>query len=188
MRQVFNKNWLLAGFALVLAACAGNPATSLPPINSPALTEYKLASGDQIRVVIFGHEDVPTEYTLDEKGEISIPLAARVVASGLTARELEARLAKQLENVLVDPQVSVELQTARPVFVLGGVNGPGPYPYARNMTVLSAIATAEGFTEGAFDDVFKLTRKLGDGSTKEWRAGPETFVYPDDVIFVYEKF
>lgn len=190
MIEAFVKKWAFGAVALiVLSACAGNPATSLPPLESPAITNYELGPGDLIRVVVFGNEEtVPTEYKLDENGQISYPLADRIAAKGLTTGQLEDLLAKRLEHVLVDPRVNVEVLTARPVFVLGGVNKPGPYPFSRNMTVLSAIATAEGFTDGAFDNAFKITRLNKDGTKKDWRAEADDFVHPDDVIFVYERF
>ena len=176
---------LFLGF---LTACVANPATNLPLVDSPPLTSYELGSGDTIRVVVFGHQDVPTEYMLDGTGEISIPLAERVVATGLTTQELEREIAKALKDVLVNAKVNVQVLAFRPVFVLGGVNTPGQFPYSRNMTVLSAIALARGFTKGAFDQEVKITRLAKDGSTKEWRAEINTHVYPDDVIFIYERF
>lgn len=190
-----SREWKRATFkacaislALLAAGCAGNAATSLPPIESTPMSSYRLDAGDKIRVVVFGQDNIPTEYTLDDNGNISFPLASQVAAKGMTTEQLEANLLKRLEGVLVQPSVSVQLVESRPFYVVGGVNKPGSFRYVRNMTVLSAVAMAEGFTEGAYDDYVKVSRIGTNGQVKDWRAGHEAYVRPDDIIYVYEKY
>jgi polysaccharide biosynthesis/export protein len=74
----------------------------------------------------------------------------------------------------------------RPVFVLGEVAKPGQFPYLPGMTVLSAVATAGGFTYRAVQDYAWIVRTTGDRAT-EGRVMRQTLVQPGDVISVPER-
>lgn len=176
-----------AALAAILAGCAANPASSLPDMNSPRLAEYTLGSGDHLRIFVFGQDNIPEEYTVDDRGNVSIPLAGVIKAEGLKPQQLEAEVAKALHNVLVDPRVNVEVMEARPFFILGGVNNPGGYPYVKDMTVLTAVSLGGGFTEAAFSDYVGVTREQN-GSKKQFRADPSDYIYPGDVIQVYTMY
>jgi len=176
---------LVAGLALT--ACAINPARNLPPLSSEPMTSYQLNPGDNIRVVVFGQDDIPQEYRVDERGFISMPLAGSIKAAAMTTSDLERDVASKLKNVLVDPNVTVQVLSARPFYVVGGVLKPGTYPYMKDMTVLSAIATGGGFTPYAFKDQFGVTRQVN-GAPKEFRADRNTVIRPDDIVYVYEMY
>lgn len=173
---------------LALGACTSNPASSLPPLESAAPAPYTLEPGDQLRVVVFGQEELPTEYTIDDEGRISMPLIGAVEAEGLTPSELEAQLAQQFTRVLVDPSVSVQALAARPVYVVGAVNEPGAYPYTKGMTVISAVAMANGFLPYAYQDYYQITRTDMSGVQKDYSATGKDLVQADDIVFVYEQF
>ncbi len=172
--------WLAAG-------CVNNPASGLPPLQAEPLAAYQLDTGDQIRVVVFGEDTIPQDYRIDEKGQFSMPLAGAVSAKGMTTAQLEGEIAKKLKNMLVNPNVSVQVVTTRPIYVVGGVNNPGAYPYAKDMTVLNAIAVGGGFTELAHKDYFGVTRQVN-GVPKEFRATRDTPIHPDDTVYVYELY
>lgn len=172
--------WLVAG-------CVNNPASSLPPLQAQPLANYQLGSGDTVRVVVFGEDTLPQEYTVDERGTFSMPLAGAINAKGLTTEQLEKEIATKLKGVLVDPNVSVQMLASRPIYVVGGVNKPGAYPYAKDMTVLNAIAVGGGFTQLAHKDYFGITRQVN-GVPKEFRATRDTPIHPEDTVYVYEMY
>ena len=58
--------------------------------------------------------------------------------------------------------------------------------YIENMTVLTAVAMAGGFTHRANTDGFTVTRKVGN-KVIEGRAQRNTLVKPGDVIYVHER-
>jgi polysaccharide export outer membrane protein len=155
----------------------------------PQAGPYQLDSGDKLRVVVFGQEDISGEYAVDGSGFISMPLINQVQARGRTVTELEKEIAQRLQsgNVLVNPSVSVQVATFRPFFILGEVRQPGQFPYVEGMTVLTAVAMAGGFTYRAEMDSYTLTRKVGEKAV-EARAERNTVVQPGDVIFVRERY
>lgn len=182
------SRWLLCVLGLALLGCSGNPATSLPPASEPAQASYTLQPGDQLRIVVFGQDNLPIDYALNDEGYVSVPLVGAVDAQGKTVPELEAHLTQEFTRVLVDPSVSVQLMTPRPIYVLGGINEPGAYPYAKDMTIMSAAAMANGFTPYAYQDYFQVTRTDGNGQQLDFRATGKDLVQPDDIIYVYEQY
>lgn len=185
--RLWSKVTGLMAFGLLVSACAMNPARSLPPLDAQPMTSYQMSPGDEIRVVVYGQDDVPQDYRIDERGYISMPLAGSIRAAGMTTGDLEKEVDTKLKKVLVDPNVTVQVMSARPFYVVGGVLKPGSYPYTKDMTVLSAIATGGGFTPYAFKDYFGVTRQM-DGKPQEFRADRNTPLRPDDLVYVYEMY
>ena len=131
------------------------PQRPRPQRNAP----YRLASGDRLRVIVFGQDNLSNSFSVDGAGIISMPLIGRVRAQGLTTAELEHAIAARLrQGYMRDPSVSVEVEAFRPFFVLGEVEIAGQYPFINGMTVQNAIAVAGGFTPRALEDSVDITR------------------------------
>ena len=106
---------------------------------------YTLDSGDKVRVIVFGQDNLSNVYSVDGSGAVALPLIGPVRARGLTTFELSNEIAGKLRRKYVkDPKVTVEVETYRPFFILGEVNKPGQYPFVNAMTVEAAVAIAEG--------------------------------------------
>ena len=145
---------------------------------------YQLGSGDKIRVIVFGEDDLGGEFQVDGNGRISLPLIGELQAAGETAAALEQQIAAKLaDGYLQDPKVSVEITTYRPFYVIGQVNRPGEYPYVNGMSALNAIALAGGYTIHANEGPIYVRRN---GSVREEKleADQMTRIYPGDVIRV----
>jgi hypothetical protein len=124
-------------------------------------------------------------YSVDTSGCVALPLIGAVSARGLTTFELAANIASLLKRkYLKDPQVTAEVETYRPFFVLGEVNRPGQYPY---MNVETAVAIAEGYTERAKQPMVCLTRKFG-GVMSTVMVPTDYPLRPGDTIYVLECF
>jgi len=185
---------ILVGLCLALAACGGSPQQLASAGGDAGVVATRLAapaytmdSGDRLRVVVFRHEDLSGEFEVDGTGTFSMPLIGNVDAVGLTARQLEERIAERLrDGYLVDPQVSIEVLNYRPFFILGEVNQAGQYPYASGMTVLNAVALAGGFTFRAKEDAITVQR--GGSNAPEVVVTPDTPVLPGDIVRVPERF
>jgi polysaccharide export outer membrane protein len=161
---------------------------SFPPVEAGTQGEYQLDSGDQIRIIVFGQEELSGRYTVDGAGMISMPLIPAVKARGSTTAQLEQVIGRELEkDIVIRPNVTVQIENFRPFFILGEVHNPGNYPYVHGMTVLTAVAIAGGFTPRAQKDYVSITRNV-EGAAVEGRAERSTFVLPGDVIFVHERF
>ena len=149
--------------------------------------EYRLGSGDEIRITVFGHTDLSGEFVVGSDGTISFPLVGQVAVDKNTMRELEEAIANKLRpDYLKNPSVNVEVLNYRPFYILGEVNSPGSYPYVSGMKVINAVALGGGYTYRA-----KTSRVVIDRAGDESRrieATPETTVYPGDIIRVPERF
>ena len=144
-----------------------------------------LGAGDEIRVTVFGEEDLSGAFKVSANGWISLPLIGGVVAAGRSAEQLELSIVKALlDGHLKNPRVGVEVLTFQPIFVMGEVNNPGSYPYSAGLTVLKTIALAGGFTYRAKKNVLFLTRESEQG---EQKVGLNKHVLPGDTIRVKER-
>lgn len=178
--------WGVLALGLSLAGC-GERGSDLPRL-PPASGDYRLAPGDQLRVITAGDETLTGEFRVADTGRIALPLLGPVDAATRTARGLQEDIATRLREagLFRDPSVSVEVINTRPVYVLGEVNRPGQYPFQSGMSVVSAVAAAGGFTYRAINDYAGVVR-MAEGSALEGRATRRDLVQPGDVITIYER-
>jgi len=163
------------------------PGGALPGVS--ASPDYRLGSGDRVRITVFGQQDLSGEYLVDGSGMLAFPLIGRVPAGNMTGSELAQAIASKLDPDYVrNPNISVEVLTYRPFYIVGEVKAPGSYPYVSGMSVINAIALAGGFTYRARESSFYLTRTGKDGHKTRLDASPETPVQPGDVITVRERY
>ncbi|MCB8881747.1 polysaccharide export protein [Acidisoma cellulosilytica] len=172
---------------LALAGCA--PGSDLAPLPQTTAKTYTLGTGEEVRVVIFGQTQLTGRFTINDRGNISVPLLGDVPAKGKTTDQLAQIIATDLEQrkLLNNPSVTVEISKYRPVFILGEVVKPGQYPYEPGMTALTLAAIAGGFTYRAQTNDFSVLRKI-DGQTVEGRAPRGAEIEPGDVMTVFERY
>ena len=168
-------------------ACAG-PQYQADLLRAQVNAPYLLASGDRLRVIVFGQDNLSNSYSVDGAGNVSLPLIGLVKASGLTTAELERTVETRLRNgFLREPRVSIEVEAFRPFFVLGEVTTAGQYPFINGMTVQNAVAVAGGYSPRGYHGDVDITR-LVNGRPITFTA-PQTFpVRPGDTIAVRERF
>jgi polysaccharide biosynthesis/export protein len=173
--------------ATLLAGCASphyEPELMRAQLNAP----YLLASGDRVRVIVFGQDSLSNSFSVDGAGNIAMPLIGLVKAYGLTTADLARALEARLRNgYLRDPQVSVEVEAFRPFFVLGEVTTAGQYPFINGITAQNAIAVAGGFTPRGQQDAVDLTRII-DGRPVTASVPLAFPLRPGDTITVRERF
>jgi polysaccharide biosynthesis/export protein len=158
---------LLSACALALTSCAGKTELGgveslnvLPGNELPApgrndvqsnTTTYYVGPFDRLVIDVFGIEELSErEVQVDASGRISFPLVGTISVSGMTPGEIEGQLSSRLAAQYVrEPQVTVNLKEtlSRVVTVEGEVKKPGLYPVVGKMTLMRAVATAEGTTE-----------------------------------------
>jgi polysaccharide biosynthesis/export protein len=172
--------------AVSLAGCANyRPA---PDAFHEALDKpYVLDAGDRVRVTVFEQPDLTNSYGIDQSGYLAFPLVGAVTARGQTVRQLEAEIATMLRaGYLRNPDVSVEVERYRPIFVMGEVGAAGQYAYAPGMTVQKAIAAAGGFTPRANQANADITRDVN-GQVITGRVLTSDTLLPGDTIYVRER-
>jgi polysaccharide export outer membrane protein len=170
----------LTASAAFAADSVGEPIRVIPA--------YKLGADDKIRVITFGEEQLSGEFLISGSGKVSLPLVGEVQAAGMTIPEFQKEVETALKDgYLKEPHVSVEVLTYRPFYILGEVQKPGEYPYSNGLTVLNAVATANGFTYRA--NTKKVFIKRADSATEEeYPLTSTTPVAPGDTIRVSERF
>lgn len=173
-------------FLFLMTACTGER----PPLRDPIPTisgPYRLDTGDELRVTVYDQANLTNVYKVNQSGAISMPLVGNIAARGATTAQMEARIAAKLAaSFLRDPNVSVEVATYRPFFVLGEAEAPGQYPYVPGITAETAIAVAGGFTPRANMEVVRISRTI-DGTLYEGRIPVTEPIRPGDTIFVSER-
>ncbi len=163
-----------------------------PPDLAPARLgtdpAYRLGTGDKVRVIVYGEDDLGGEFDVDSSGLVRLPMIGPTQAGGLTVRDFEAAVAARLaDGYLRDPRVSAEVTTYRPFYIIGEVNKPGEYAYVNGMNVVTAVALAGGFTYRA-DDSDVYIRRNGSRAEVEVPANEKTVINPGDIIRISERF
>jgi len=126
----------------------------------------RMRSGDNIEIRLGG---VPFEeitqvtgpYTVDTAGFVNMPHIGRIKAAGLTQDELQLAIEKSYRDnqIYTRPTITVSVATqTRFVNVGGEVRLPQRVPYTPDLSVLSAINAAGGFTEFANQGNVRLLR------------------------------
>lgn len=181
------QSWAAGALMLLCAACVGGPMAAGDPEDEVVVREYRLGPGDQLRIVVFGEQDLSGEFLVNPTGSISYPLVGEVPAHGMTVNEFATALAETLRGGYVrQPNVTVEVASYRPFFILGEVGAPGTYPYAAGLTVMNAVATAGGFTYRA--DIRRVYIKHPDEAAERlYRLTSTTPIQPGDTVRIPER-
>lgn len=177
--------------AALLAACTTGPDMGDPQEMQQAglgMAGYKLGAGDQIKVTVYGEQELSGNFIVDGQGAVSMSLIGQVEVVNLTmddtSRLIEARYK---DGWLKDPKVTTELVKGRPYYILGEVNRPGEFPFVSGLTVMNAIASAGDFTYRA--DRNRIIIKSADSpNEREVELTPTTLVRPGDTIRIRERF
>lgn len=173
-----------------VAPAAGAPAAGAPAAVSPEaadLPDYKLGVADHVRINVYNEPDLSGEFTVSSTGTLSLPLIGSVPVAGKTASEAATSVQQRLlGRYLKEPHVSLEVLTYRPFFILGEVTRPGEYPYANGLTILNAVATAEGFTYRA-NKRRAFIKRSGQSGEQRVEIAPDTLVQPGDTIRIGER-
>lgn len=154
---------MIALFALVGCASVpkppANPAVTiladleeLPPptgfAGSAARGSAEVGPLDTLSLDVFGVEGLKREkIQVSPAGTVSFPLIGNMDVNGMTIEELEERVSQGLRGAgLRDPRVAINFVDVQSQFVTveGEVKKAGLYPVRKDMTLLRALASAEG--------------------------------------------
>lgn len=179
LKTVFGVAALLAALAIAVMGRGASAADGV---------QYLLGPGDQLRIIVFGEEDLSGEFVVDGSGVVSLPLIGGIRAAGRSAPELISAIEQELSpDYLVNPRVSIEVLNYRPFYIFGEVQKPGSYPYVEGMTVVKAVVMAGGYTYRARQN-HTLLRRADTPEGSGTVADHDTPILPGDVIEVPERF
>ncbi len=153
-----------------------------------AESDYRLGSGDKIKITVFGQLDLSIETLLNNSGKINYPFLGEIQAVGKTLAEFQKQIYDGLKgDYLISPNVSVSIIEYRPFFIDGEVEKPGGYPYQPGLTVNKAAALAGGYTERAsLQKIFMI--RSNDSKQESVRININTVVNPGDIITFKQRF
>ncbi len=162
MRRLFTAARLLTTRALMAASAAllvcASPAWAQTTAAAPAPAEYRLGSGDVIRISVFQNPELTLETRVTEGGLVSFPLLGSIRVGGLGVTQAEKLIADGLRNgnFVKSPQVTLVVVQVRgnQASVLGQVNRPGRFPIeVADMRLSDLLAMAGGSNAIASDNM-----------------------------------
>ena len=171
----------------VVAACSSSERVAcvqdivpFSPIGLQEAQQLKIRPGDRLQVTVFSRDHELADlfnqydgrsgegrqhpYTVDNNGEIDIPVLGRFQVAGLTRLELADQVKYRLlaGQFIVDPNVQVEYADMA-FYALGEVNRPGRIDIPKDqLTLFEGIALAGDLTiEGRRDNVLVFRTENG---------------------------
>ena len=107
---------------------------------------YILGSGDQVAVVLRGHDNSAYTVPVDRDGRLIVPNYQPVMAAGRTFGEVRTELAERISRDALGTRAYISLASVRQISVLvtGEVNGPGVRTVSGLNTPIDAILLSGG--------------------------------------------
>lgn len=156
---------------------------------------FQIGPEDVLDISVWKNPELSRTVPVRPDGKVSLPLVNDIQAAGLTPADLRDQITARLAEFIPAPEVSVMIREvhSRKVSVVGAVKTPGRFELKSAMTVLEAIALAQGFTDFASRDRIVVLRNEG-GATKriqfnyrriaEGAAQDNFYVHPGDIVVV----
>jgi len=150
----------LALCLLVLCSPAGFPLQEAKPLQ---LYDYRIGAKDLLEITVFELKELNQTVRVSEDGSVTLMLLGRVEVAGLSAQELEQKLASLLDAQYTQgAHVTVFIKEYQKVSVIGAVSRPGMYELLGPTTLLQVIALAGGLTAQAMNELY-VYRQGADG-------------------------
>jgi polysaccharide export outer membrane protein len=169
---------------------------STSPIVTPQ--DYRIGALDTLDIAVLGVADLNRTVQVNSGGTITLPLIRQVQAAGRTQTELERDIADKLSlTYLQSPQVTVAVKeyNSQKLTVDGAVQKPGIFPKQGDMSLLQAIAQAQGLTNYADPTGILVFRNVNGKrlaarfDIRQVRAGkmPDPLLQAGDIVMVDEN-
>lgn len=146
-----------------------SPMTDAGPANLPG---QKVGPNDLLAISVYDSPELTRTVRVGAEGYIRLPMVAqRIHASGLLPSQLETAIADILvkEGILVKPVVMVTVAeySSRPVSVVGAVKRPVTFQAVGRITLLDAIARAEGLSDIAGPEILVTSYESENGGDEK---------------------
>ena len=126
----------------------GAPVTFAPATDVPVPPDYVVGPGDQVRVQLFGSENVLHTLVVNRDGSLNFPQLGPVAVAGMGFQDMREMLQRRVSEQLIGVNASItmgELRSIR-VFVLGDVTRPGSFTVSGLSTMTNALFVSGGVT------------------------------------------
>lgn len=172
-------NRMLGSIIFAVLACAAafgqsRTAGALGPMGDAGaanLPGQRIGANDLIAVSVYDAPEFTRTLRVSADGFIRLPMVQdRLKAEGLLPSELETQIAETLvkEGIFVKPVVMVTVVEyfSRPIAVVGAVKRPVTFQAVGRVTLLDALAKAEGLSADAGPEILLTKEKAGEGSQR----------------------
>ena len=114
-------------------------------------SNYVLQKNDEIKITVFGEDDMTTDTRISKSGTIAFPLIGSLKIDGMSIDQATSEIRRLLDkDYIVNPQVRITLMeyAKQRITILGQVKDPGSVeiPVEGGLDLLGAVAMAGGFT------------------------------------------
>ena len=122
--------------------------------------EYLIGKGDVIGLRIHGDSGLSGNYTVDDHGDLSIPLIGFLAAEGLTIKGLRDKVETGISRFIHNPKVGAWLVERRSfhAYFCGEFVRTGLVSFSEPVTLIQGIALAGGITSFANKTILILRR------------------------------
>lgn len=154
--------FLISILVIAISVCAQSRPNLMEDAGKANLPSQRLGVDDLVAVSVYDAPELTRTARVETDGTIHLPLLKKgIPASGIFPGQLETSIGDALkqEQILVDPVVKVTVVEyhSRPIAVMGAVHRPLTFQAVGVVTVLDALAHAEGLTNEAGTEIL-LTR------------------------------
>ena len=158
-----------------------NPEANMEANTGMGYQKYTTPSG----AYLYGFE-------IDADGNIKLPMLGKIKVSGVSLSQMESVVQKKTDEFLKDAIVKVKLLNFK-ITVTGEVRNPGTYyNYNNSITVIEALALANGNTDFASIKTVMVVRPFMNGnktylldlSTKSIYLSEAFYLQPNDYVIV----
>ncbi len=147
--------------------------------------EFDIGSGDIIAIKVYNEPDLSVKANVGQSGILKMPLIGEIVVAGKTSKELSEELEMAyFDGYLVNPSVSVVIESYRPFFIRGAVSKSGAYKFEYDLTVDQAIAIAGGLKDRASKKGWYVIRGVEKSRIKVTK---ESRIFPGDILEIEES-
>lgn len=156
---------------LAFTGCRAALTGPWPPVES-TVQEYRVGSGDIIRIAVFGNAELNTRVTVRPDGRITLPLLNELTVAGKTINDITREITEAYRRFVQDARVSVVVEEVHSyrVFVTGKVIRPGDFESRMPVTVVQALALAGGGARGANLDHIIVLRRASNGREERYEV------------------
>lgn len=146
--------------ALTTGAGSLKVVPQLPPPVGVGGGSQVVRVGDQVKVDVFGVDELDRQAQVDGNGKITLPLIGDVAAAGLTIEALQTQVTRLYgARYLQNPQLTLTLDQT--VTLDGEFRKAGLFPISGNTTLMRAVAAAGNFTDIADPSNVFVYRTIG---------------------------
>lgn len=145
-------------FLAAITAFAQTRPAVMEDVGKSNLPAQKLGVDDLVAVSVYDAPELTRTVRIEPDGTVHLPLLdAGIPALGLMPRQLESAIAAALKTgeIMVNPIVKVTVVEyhSRPIAVMGAVRKPLTFQAEGAVTLLDALARAEGFSQDSGTEV-----------------------------------